>query len=57
MNEFCSIGLHNFTDWEDKDMGLRQVRKCRACAVVEQRPWEPTETVRPPHDPYADLMR
>lgn len=58
MNEFCRIGLHGFTEWNDKEgKGLRQTRRCRACNVVEQRSWEPSDSHRPPYDPYADLTK
>ena len=58
MNEHCRIGLHNFTDWDDEDKGLRQSRKCRACSEVQRRPWEPDDKPLPKwRDPYDDLTR
>lgn len=53
MNDNCRIGLHSFNDWRDVDKGLQQERTCRACKLVERRPFEPDP--KPPYDPYADL--
>ena len=58
MSEFCRVGLHNFTDWQDEDKGLRQSRKCRACDEVQRRPWEAADQpLAKWRDPYDDLTR
>ena len=55
MNEFCAIGLHSFSEWQDSKDGNWQSRSCRECKRPEQRPWEPE--AKPPFDPYSELHR
>jgi len=55
MNEFCAIGLHSFSEWQDSKDGNWQSRSCRECKRPEQRPWEPE--AKPAFDPYSDLHR